>query len=82
MNYLKESIKVEIETFKVIVYIVILLAGGVSALLIQLYEDLDNIALKGLFIIGLIFLLIFTFLAFNRYIAIKNILKKIKKKEE
>ncbi|MCH8317977.1 MAG: hypothetical protein IIA88_05690 [Bacteroidetes bacterium] len=52
---IKERIKADVEIFKVIVIVVIALAGGNSGLLIKLYEDPSNLMLRTLFEIGFVF---------------------------
>lgn len=74
---IKERIKADVEIFKVIVIVVIALAGGNSGLLIKLYEDPSNLMLRTLFEIGFVFLIIFTFIAFYIYLEIKKLFKRL-----
>jgi len=75
-EYIKESIKIVMDFFKVFVSILIVLAAGDYILLTQLNAGRIYVTL---FIIGLIFLVFFVILASISFITIINYHSELKK---
>ena len=74
-EYIKESIKIEMDFFKVFVYILIVLGAGDYVLLTQLNTGRIYVTL---FYIGIIFLGFFTILAVRGFFIIKKHQSKLK----
>ena len=83
---IEEVVKSEIEIFKVFVAIVLLLAGGLYGLLLQLHKvpvyDVLYTELKALFAGGIILCLIFIIASVKRYFVISKLLKRLKQNKE
>ena len=75
-EYIKESIKIEMDFFKVFVSVIIVLGAGNYVLLTQLAAGKIYLLL---FVYGLIFFVFFVILAFKSYFTIKNYHSDLKK---
>jgi hypothetical protein len=75
-DIIKEKIKIEMEKFKVYVFVVVALSSGLYVLLIRLEDTLLN---KILFVVGFVFLVGFSLLIIRSYISISKYFKKLEK---